>query len=221
MVKDIRYFLDEENAFCQNHPNYGETYWNEELGEMSVFGIDDRLNYLSDRVFSNIYKTIKEPLGREIEFGLSDAQRVLLRLFYRQHSAIFRDDYYHSGITDFVQNLFDTLDDMIKKAPISNDSILYRFCTEYDKTDMNIGDKVTFHHNLTCTNFDWNQAKYTNVYYISPLKEGKTKAHSLYEIYEHGDEKQVDFLRNVSFLVKGVDNTIGTSYKKFYLEEIV
>ena len=65
MVKDLQYFLDEENAFCKEHPDYGETCCNE-YGELSEVGISDRLNYLSDRVFSKAYKSIKGPLGREM-----------------------------------------------------------------------------------------------------------------------------------------------------------
>ena len=61
----------------------------------------------------------------------------MLREYY---SYIFRDDYYYEGITDFIQNLFDTLDDMVNKAPINSDPILSRFCNDYDKCDMKIRD---------------------------------------------------------------------------------
>ena len=55
---------------------------------------------------------------------------------------------------------------------------------------------------------------------ITPLTNGKTKAHNLYEIYEHGKEKQVDFLRDTSFMVTKVEETKGTSYRKYYLKEL-
>ncbi|MFA6780211.1 MAG: hypothetical protein WCU80_10595 [Paludibacteraceae bacterium] len=164
MVKDLHYFIDKEDEFITNHPNYGHFFYDETIGEMSEYGINDRLNYLSDKVISKTRETIKEPLENEIKFGLSDAQRVLLRLFYCKSSHIFRDDYYYDGITDFVQNLFDTLDDVVRKAPINADSILYRFCNEYDKCDMKIGETIDFSYNLTCTNYDWKQERYKNVY---------------------------------------------------------
>ena len=79
---------------------------------------------------------------------------------------------------------------------------------------------VNFPYNLTCTNFDWNQAKYKDIYVITPLANGKTRSHNLYEIYEHGDEKQVDFLRDTSFKVTKVETTDGTSHRKYYLSEV-
>lgn len=85
---------------------------------------------------------------------------------------------------------------------------------------MKVGDVVNFPYNLTCTNFDWNQAKYKDVYVITPLQNGKTIAHNLYEIFEHGDEKQIDFLRDTSFEVTKIEETEGTSYKLYYLSEV-
>lgn len=58
---------------------------------------------------------------------------------------------------------------------------------------MKVGETISFPYNLTCTNYDWKQAKFKNVYVITPLQDGNTKAHNLYDIYEHGQEKQIDF----------------------------
>ena len=77
MVKDLQYFINAENEFCKEHPNYGELFFDTSIGEMSEQGIDDRLNYLSDRIISNCNKIIKEPSEKELEFKLSDVQRVL------------------------------------------------------------------------------------------------------------------------------------------------
>lgn len=220
MVKDLPYFLDEEDNFCRKHPDYGEMFWDPEIEEMSEIGINDQLNYLKDRIFSRTRDTIHEPLGRECDLGLTDAQRVLLRLLYCQHSYIFRDDYYYEGITDFVSNLFDTLDDLVRKAPVNTDPILYRYCVEYDMSEMVVGDVITIPHNLTCTNYDWGQEEYKNVYVINPLNREETKAHNLFEIYRHGDENQVEFLRGSKFIVETIHDTEGTAYKKFYLREI-
>lgn len=85
---------------------------------------------------------------------------------------------------------------------------------------MVVGEVVCFPYNLTCTNYDWHQEKDKDVYVITPLSNGKTKAHNLFEIYEHGDEKQVDFLRNTSFKVTKVEATEGTAFKKYYLSEL-
>ena len=52
MVKDLQYFINAENEFCKEHPNYGELFFDTSIGEMSEQGINDRLNYLSDRIIS-------------------------------------------------------------------------------------------------------------------------------------------------------------------------
>lgn len=220
MIKDLQYFIEKEDEFIKNHPNYGEPFFDPEIGELSIFGMNDCLDYLSDRLISKTSATMKGPLENEIKFGLSDAQRVLLHLFYGRDSRIFRDDYYHDGITDFVRNLFDTFDDVVRKAPVNSDPILYRFCNDYDRCDMKAGEIIEFPHNLTCTNYDWEQEDFKNVYIITPLKNGNTRAHNLYEICKHGNENQVDFLRHTKFKVTKIENTIGTEYKKFYLEEM-
>ena len=131
-----------------------------------------------------------------------------------------RDDYYHGKIPEVVKQMFIGINNVVAKAPLNKDKVLYRFCCNEDPKEMKVGDVVNFPYNLTCTNFDWNQAKYKNVYVITPLPNGKTRAHNLYEIYEHGDEKQVDFLRDTSFMVTKVEETKGTPYRKYYLKEL-
>lgn len=219
MIKDLQYFIDEENKFCRKHPKYGELYFDTSMGEMSEEGINDRHNYLSKRIISENSKLIKGPSEKEIDLKISDAQRVLLSLFLGRHSYIFRDDYYYEGIKDFTQNLFDTLDDVINKAPINSDPILYRFCNEYDKSDMKVGEVITIPHNLTCTNYDWG-IENKNVYIISPLNNGRTRARNTFDICKHGDEMQVNFLRETKFQVERIESVKGTENKNIYLKEL-
>ena len=216
----MQYFLDEEEKFCKEHPDYEKDFFDTSINEMSKQGINDRLNYLTKRVFSKTHETITEPLENEKKLGLSEAQRVILRLLYCMHSRIFRDDYYNEGVTEFVANLFETLDDLVNKAPQNCDPVLYRFCNTYDKSDMKVGDIITIPYNLTSTNHDWKQKEDNNVYIIKPLGDGKTKAHNLYEIYPKGDEYQVEFLRGTKFRVDKIEDTKGTEYRKYYMTEI-
>lgn len=220
MVKDLEYFLEQENRYCEEHPNYGKLFFDEKIGEMSIVGVDDHYNFLTDRVISKHLKYIEKFQGDEHLYNLTDSERVVLRLLYCQHSYLFRDDYYYEGVNEVAQSLFDTLDSLIKKAPQNKNNILFRNCNEYDPVSFEIGDFHTFPWSLTCTNYDWGQEKCTNVYVISPLKEGRTKAHNLFEIYEHGDEKQVNFLRGSSFVVTNVEPTAGTIFKKIYMDEV-
>lgn len=217
-TNNLQYFLDAEEAFCKDHPDYGDYFWNEKMGEMDVVGSDDRLSFLMEKPFSEHSKLTA--IGNEELYGLTDAECVVLLLFYGKYSVQFRDDYYYSGIPKLAHDLMDVLDSLISKAPQNKDKVLYRFCHHMDRVDMKIGDVVTFSYNLTCTNFDWHQDDRKNVYVITPLSEGKTKAHNLFEIYEHGDEKQVDFLRGTSFLVTKIEQTEKSKFKKIYLKEI-
>ena len=219
MVKDLKYFLEQEEEFCRKHPQYGQSFYDESIKEFSFYGINDPLNFLSEKIISKTHDKLGKPLGREDELGLSSIQRVLLRLLYCQHSYLFRDDYYND-INECVQNLLDTLDNMVSKAPKTTSSILYRLCNTYDRIDFKKGDIVTIPYNLTCTNFDWHQEKYNNVYIIFPLTNGNTKAQNLFEIYKHGDENQIDFLRGTHFEVTKIEQTEATSFLKIYLKEI-
>ena len=76
-------------------------------------------------------------------------------------------------------DVYKGINNVVSKAPQNKDKILYRFCQDEDPKGMKVGDVVNFPYNLTCTNFDWNQAKYKNVYVITPLPNGKTRAHNL------------------------------------------
>lgn len=218
-TKDIQYFLKAEQDFRDEHPNYGEIYFHKLYG-MCEIGDDDAASFLISKPIATCDDSCSKIIGNEEKFGLTKAEQVLLNMYYAQHSAKFRDDYYHGKIPEVVKQMFIGINNVVAKAPLNKDKVLYRFCCNEDPKEMKVGDVVNFPYNLTCTNFDWNQAKYKNVYVITPLPNGKTRAHNLYEIYEHGDEKQVDFLRDTSFMVTKVEETKGTPYRKYYLKEL-
>lgn len=221
MVKDLDYFIEQERQFQEDHPDYGEMYYDDTIGEMSEKGIDDRLNFLSDGVIS-LYKGYLEGgyIGNEEQYNLNDAERVMLRMLYCRHSDLFRDDYYYEDITDVVQNMFDTLDSVVAKAPSNTEPMLYRFCHDHEPVNFQVGEIVRFPHSLTCTNYDWRQDDEKNVYLVTPLSNGRSRAHNLFEIYEHGDEKQVKFLRGTSFEVTQIEKREGSGLVKVHLKEI-
>lgn len=221
MVKDLEYFIEQERQFQIDHPDYGALLYDDAIGEMSVKGIDDRLNFLSDGVIST-YKGYLEGgyLGKEEQYNLSDAERVMLRMLYCRHSVLFRDDYYYDEIPEVVKNMFDTLDSVVAKAPSNTDTMLYRFCHDHDSVNFQVGDTVRFLYSLTCTNFDWHQHDDKNVYLVTPLSNGRTRAHNMFEIYEHDDEKQVNFLRGTSFEVTQIEKREDSEFVKVHLKEI-
>lgn len=218
-TKDIQYFLKAEKKFRDEHPDYREIYFDEQYG-MRKIGDDDAASFLISKPIAKCYDSCSKIIGNEERFNLTKAEQVFLKMYYAQHSAQFRDDYYHGVIPEVVKQMFIGINNVVAKAPQNKDKILYRFCCNEDPKGMKIGDLVNFPYNLTCTNYDWNKAEYKDVYVITPLTNGKTKAHNLYEIYEHGKEKQVDFLRNTSFMVTKVEETKGTSFRKYYLNEL-
>lgn len=221
MVKDLDYFLEQERLFKEEHPDYGMMFHDDTIGEMSEIGLNDRLNFLADGVISKYKEYLNGGyLENEEQFQLTDAERVMLKMLYCRHSDLFRDDYYYEGIPEVVQNMFDTLDSVVAKAPLNSNPLLYRFCHDHDNVNFQVGEIVKFPHSLTCTNFDWHQDDEKNVYLVTPLSNGRTRAHNLFEIYEHGDEKQVNFLRDTSFEVTLIEKREGSDLVKVHLKEI-
>lgn len=221
MVKELDYFLEQERLFKEEHPDYGDLFYDDTIGEMSEIGINDRLNFLADGVISKYMEYLKGGyIGNEEKYQLTDAERVMLKMLYCRHSDLFRDDYYYEEIPEVVHNMFDTLDSVVAKAPLSTEPLLYRFCNEHDPVNFQVGEIVKFQHSLTCTNFDWHQDDEKNVYLVSPLQNGRSRAHKLFEIYEHGDEKQVNFLRGTSFEVTKIERHENSGLVKVHLREI-
>lgn len=221
MVKDLDYFIDQERQFKKEHPNYGEMFYDESICGMSEIGMNDSLNFLADGVISK-YKEYLDGgyIENEEQYQLTDAERVMLKMLYCRHSDLFRDDYYYKGIPEVVQNMFDTLDSVVAKAPLSSHPLLYRFCHNHDPVNFRVGDIVTFKHSQTCTNFDWHQDDEKNVYLVTPLPYGRTRAHNMFEIYEHGDEKKVYFLRGTSFEVTQIEKHEFSELVKIHLKKI-
>lgn len=217
MEKDLQYFLDAEKEFKERNPDYGQSFYDKTIEEFRKKGDDDRMNFLSNGVISQYSEDVKKSIGNSERYNLTDAQKLMIYLFQGRHSMLFRDDYYRE-VNEFIQNMMDTLESVIVKTPLNNDTTLYRYCTTYDRVDFKEGEVVTFPYSLTCTNKEWH--KDGNVYVIKPLHDGNTRAHNLFEIYNHGQENQVNFLRNTSFRVMQVKNVEGTEYCRFYLNEI-
>ena len=220
-TKDIQYFLDAENEFQKQHPDYGTFYSDKKYG-MGEVGQDDRAEFLMHKPFADTLTHVKAIIKNEEVYGLTLAERVLLCMYYGQYSSKFRDDYYDdkNNMPEVIHAMFDGLNNLVEKAPQNSDTTLYRFCNDYDPKDMKEGEVITFPYNLACTNFDWKQEDCKDVYVITPLANRKTNAHNLFEIYEHGDEKQVDFMRDTSFKITKVEKTKGTKFKKYHLAEL-
>lgn len=216
-IKDIQYFLDKENEYISKHNNEEKIY---EHGT-GIIDADfyNPESFLKDGKIKWHYNGLKGYIENEEFFKLTEAERVILRMFYGNMSCFFRDDYYHPSIPEIAEELFKVLNSVVLKAPQSKTSTLRRYCVPQDKTDFLEGDIFTVAHCLTCTEDDWKQEDRKNVYIIEPLKDGSTKAHNLYAIFEHGDEKQVNFTRGTSFKITKVI-TQKNGLKLIYMKEL-
>ena len=208
IMKDINYFLDFESRYIEENSPF-EWVWNDEIGELGP--PYDPLHFLQDRPFEKFSGT--EVAKKAVPFNLSYAERLMLHLFIGSKSRYFRDDHYVET-PDIVKEMQLVLDSVIAKAPLFTGNTLYRF-TKDDKVDFEIGDTYAPSHSLTTTTDDWEQDKDT--YVITPLPIGATKAHSLYLIYNNG-ENQVNFERGAKFQVTDIKKRNG--FKLIYMNEI-
>ena len=113
-MKDIRYFLDEEDKYCKNEPEEAEV-WDEEIQERDYKRIP--LDFLRLRPFQHEYGNIAYKKELTKEYDLSDAELTMLGLFIMHHSQYFRDDYYGDAIPEIAKNMFEVLDSLVSKAP--------------------------------------------------------------------------------------------------------
>lgn len=194
-MKDISYFLDEEDKYCQTKPEEVEV-WDEDAQEWDYKHIP--LDFLRSRPFHRYYNDVDYIRERTQGYELTEAELVALGLFFMQHSRYFRDDYYGDKIPEIALNMFEILNNVISKAPTTENTTLYRFCQDEDKHDMKVGDIVVIPHNLTCTTEEWNRND-NNIYVIKTLPHDKTHAHDIYKLYPHNEnEKQVNPLAELN-----------------------
>lgn len=217
-MKEIRYFLDEEDKYCQTEPEE-IMIWDEEAQEWDFKRIP--LDFLRSRPFQQSYNNIDYKRERTQGYNLSDAELTVLGMFIMHHSRYFREDYYGEDIPEIAKNMFEVLDVSVSKAPITEHKTLYRFCQVEDKHDMKVGEVLFIPHNLTCTSDKWDRND-RNIYIIQTLPKDKTHAHDIYKMYPHNkNEHQINFLRGTKFLVTEIKEIAGTEYQEFYMDELV
>lgn len=216
-MKEIRYFLDEEDKYCQTEPEE-IMIWDEEAQEWDYKRIP--LDFLRSRPFQQNLNNLDYKRERTHGYNLSDAELTVLGMFIMHHSRYFRDDYYGEDIPEIAKNMFEVLDVSVSKAPITEHKTLYRFCQVEDKHDMKVGEVLFIPHNLTCTSDKWERND-RDIYIIQTLPHDKTHAHDIYKMYPHNEnEHQINFLRGTKFLVTAIKDVSGTEHYEFYLDEI-
>ena len=223
-MKPLKYFLQEENKYNESHNGDNITLdFGEESGGILWDAEDELLYFLRKRPFEKYSKASLEHIDETSKYGLSPIERTILSMFYGDCSAEFRDDLYRGCVPIFVMNMMEVLDSVVRKAPTTKHNILYRFCHDSDKIDMEEDEDIVFAFNLTCTADNWAKVwppKESKVYIVYPLQNEFTRGHDLYKIYNKANEKQVDFLRNTKFKVAKVKNLNDIDSKLIYLNEL-
>ncbi len=207
-MKELDYFVEFEQKYSASP--IPDMVWIDGDGFQPA---EEPLHFLRKGRFLQLSSKAKELNGK---CGLSDVEWMILLCFMADISYSFRDDCYYNGTPNVVKEMQIILDSVINKAPRFNGEKLYRFLNYNDKVDFEIGDIYMPSHSLTTTNEDWGKDR--DVYEIIPLHSPKTKAHSLFCFYNHGEENQVNFERGAKFVV--TDIQMIREFKRIYLSEI-
>ncbi len=222
-LQPIEYFLDAEDKYIADRKGELEFYYDEGHG-MQPLNINDPLAFLDQNLFHKTYKamlTKKQEILGNLSYDTIDSELLMVVAYEGFMSQYFRDDYYgKEEIPPLVREMQKCLYSIIGKAPIFDGKVLYRFCNWVDKVDFQLGDEYKCLYSLATTKDNWNQD--THRYIITPLPKNKTKARSLFEIYNHGNENQVNFLPNASFIITEIKTMLSDSitYKHIYMSEI-
>ena len=151
-MKDIQYFLEVEDTYNQTEPK-DNMVWDEEVQDWDYKHIP--LDFLRSRPFRRSFDNIEYKKELTKGFCLSDAELTILGMFIMHCSAPFRDDYYGETIPDIAMYMFEVLDNVVEKAPITETDVVYRHCKYPDKSNMKVGDILFVPHNLTCSTDLW------------------------------------------------------------------
>lgn len=218
-MKNIEYFINKEKEFKTSHPNGMELIYDEQCKEFVHESYPD--GFLLKGMFEH-FASSKPSQEMEIaiqSYNLTDVEVLILRSFLGNMSQYFRNDYFEIGeVPEVAKEMQKVLDSIIRKAPVHNGGVVYRFLNEYDKSVLKVGDIITIDHSLTTTTDDWNQD--CNVYVVNPLSKELTSAHDLYKIINHGNENQVNFIKGTKFLVTAIKES-NTGHKRFFLDEMI
>lgn len=221
-LKPVEYFLEEEEKYIKSRKGEPEFVYDEKYG-MQPSNIDDPLAFLEQNLLHKTYNAMlnaKQDLLEKLANDATDSELLMLLAYEGFMSEYFRDDYWGTReIPEIVREMQKCLYSIIEKAPVFEGGTLYRFCVYEDSVDFEIGQKVNFSYSLATTTDNWNQNK--NRYIIQTLPNKQTKAHCIYRIHNHGNENQVNFLPNTSFIVTDIQECICEEnvYKHIYMKE--
>lgn len=191
----LEYFLNKEKK-------YNEEY---------IAGLTQRDSFLEQKPFTRFFSSKDYKYNNQYDELLNEVEKLLIVLFLGKYSYNFRYGIDH----ELLYKMQDILDGILKKTPKCEYTTLYRFLRSHDKRDFKIGDIYNPNFSLTTSLEILNEDE--DLYIITPLPKEKTKAYQLFEIYNHGEEYQVNFLKGAKFEVVNIEDD---NIKRIYLKEI-
>lgn len=142
------------------------------------------------------------------DFGLNDIEIIaLIMLEEFAYNTIQQPAFNDRYLNEFNEILINSLDNALLKIPGTSHNILYRqdkYCYKVPK----VGEILNFKGFFTASKDDFDNT-YNIKWIIKPLSYELTKAHDIYNVYNHGcncpyPEWQVEFERNTKFIVEKV-----------------
>lgn len=137
-------------------------------------------------------------------------------------SQLIQSSLYHPQQSNELKEiLVDNLDSALKKTPQNTHTTLFAN-DGFQREDNKVGDTFTIQGYFTTSKEDFDNAQFVK-WIIEPLSQNQTKAHEIYQIYNHGEncpypEYQVEFERGTSFVITDIRKQ--GDYDIIYIKEL-
>lgn len=180
----------------------------------------------NSEVLANVYPKKKDILDN---YGVTKCELfalIMMEGFFPE--CIQRPLVFGLKTNSFIERCISYFDSLLSKAPKTSSIVLYRQdhfnSVEYYKELYNKGKHYICSSFLTASTDDYDNSRGVKLV-INPKLDGKTKAHDVYRIMNHGEdikgaipENQVNFERNAEFEITGIDEK--PNIPVVYLNEI-
>jgi len=156
------------------------------------------------------YKNMPKELENKFRaFEISKEEAFIVILFTGFSSTEFNNQLSRKTLilNDLQRKVIEYFDSILFKIPSFEGNLLYRMDKVGDKANAKkwyserIGRIISIPWFLSTSTDNYDNTEI--IWRIKPLHSNLTKAHSLYEIVNHGNENEVRYERNVCFKVEG------------------
>lgn len=180
----------------------------------TVYGESKAPSHITNFSFDVLQKVLLDKKDTVAKYGITDCELYVLLLLEGFHP----DAIQHPSLKtkEFTYKCRFYLNSLLAKTPQTKSDVLfrqeesYRVDFERMKSCMNKGLHYTHPCYMTTSTDDYDNKDCKFI--ITPLKNGKTKAHDIYLIYNHGDqcpypENQVEFELGTKFMIDKIEGT--------------